>query len=115
MPYVHNPVCFICKKVHPRDTENITQLHGPDYETVNVCSHHVGIQEEKDWQENLTGEERQRFSEKVLNAPGFRFLLINEMAKIQKKEWEYLDRCVKEGKVPYEGNPFDSFEGVTLH
>jgi hypothetical protein len=103
MPFVDNPICYICKKIHPKDTTSIIQLIGPGYENINVCDDHKGIKEEKIRQDSLTGKEKEIFDRNVFNAPGFQSILKGEIRRMKQRELEYLERCRKEGKTPYGG------------
>jgi len=71
MPYVNPPVCFICGKVHPCDTEDTVQLTNAKFVTVNICKSHPGVIEEHERQQNLQGEERAEHARKVISTPEF--------------------------------------------
>jgi len=53
MPFVEKPVCAICRKVHPRDTNDTLQMFNHKLGTVNVCNNHIGVKEEYHRQTNL--------------------------------------------------------------
>jgi fructose-1,6-bisphosphatase len=72
MPYNTPPVCYICKKAHPCDTDDVLELVTPDFKTVKVCKTHKGAEDERLRQDNMTPEEKQTMAANVMAQPEFK-------------------------------------------
>ena len=96
MPYVKNPICFLCKKIHSKDTNDIIQLANEKYEIVNVCNHHPGIVEEYNRQENLKGKEKVEFATKILSTPKMKKEMSEYMVRLSKQYGGFLDTLIEE-------------------
>jgi hypothetical protein len=93
MPYNTPPVCFICKKIHPCDTNDVLELVTPDFKTVKVCKSHNGAEEERLRQETMTPVEKQAMAANVMAQPEFKKVLqeyVEDMIEQHPKAAEYL-------------------------
>lgn len=75
MPYTTPPVCYLCGRVHPCDTNATIQLVNAKFVTVNVCKSHPGVVEEHNHQENMTIDEKAEQASKVIDTPEFKKML----------------------------------------
>lgn len=103
--FCEKPVCFICGKIHPEDTNDIIQLMAPTtlpkwvlakgdsgWRTVNVCKTHIGVQKEKDRQENLTGDARVELAKKVLMQPDIQKFIFKTKIEMMERTLRTLER-----------------------
>ena len=93
MPYNTPPVCFICKKIHPCDTNDVLELVTPDFKTVKVCKTHNGAEDERLRQENMTPEEKQVMAANVMAQPEFKAVLkeyVEDLAEQNPEAAEYI-------------------------
>lgn len=98
MPYVNPPVCYLCSKVHPCDTENTVQMQAPDGDTVNVCKDHPGVLEEYQRQNTLDTEGMRKLAMEALSHPRMQDYMASIREEMKSREDEFLNRMIQEGK-----------------
>ena len=102
MPWVSPPVCYLCSKVHSVNDMSVIQLTVPikGVGTKNFCSHHPGIKEEKERQENASTKEKAELARIALSSPDALNYMAKTFSEINKLEIEVLLKELRDNVVP---------------